>query len=217
MVEAQERLLTLRDTEIANRQKAIELIDAERKAEAEAAGIRILAGAEKGAALDRADADRIAVAALEERLLVEADGKEKLNAAENLRSDANRKSALHKALVENLPAIIRESVKPMERIEGIKIVHVEGLPGMSGTAMSGSAMSGSGDGGPDGVGRGDGNLAEQVVSSALRYRTQAPFVDTLLGEIGLTADTVHRPHTLQDLSKVVYSEPAAAAPKGKSK
>lgn len=210
MVEAQERLVTLRDTEIANRQKAIQLIDAERQAEAEAAGIRILAEAEKGAAQDRADADRIAVAALEERLRVEADGKEKLNAAENLRSDASRKSALHKALVENLPAIIRESVKPMERIEGIKIVHVEGLPG-----MSGAAMQGSGDGGPDGGGR-DGNLAEQVVSSALRYRTQAPFVDTLLGEIGLTADTVHRPHTLQDLSKVVYSEPAAPAPKGKS-
>lgn len=211
MVEAQERLLTLRDTEIANRQKAIELIDAERKAEAEAAGVRILAEAEKAAAQDRADADRIAVAALEERLRVEADGKEKLNVAENLRSDANRKSALHKALVENLPAIIRESVKPMERIEGIKIVHVEGLPGMSGTAMTGSGDTGQESGGRD------GNLAEQVVSSALRYRTQAPFVDTLLGEIGLTADTVHRPHTLQDLSKVVYSEPAAPTPKGKSK
>jgi uncharacterized membrane protein YqiK len=210
MVEAQERLLTLRDTEIANRQKAIELIDAERKAEAEAAGVRILAEAEKAAAQDRADADRIAVAALEERLRVEADGKEKLNVAENLRSDANRKSALHKALVENLPAIIRESVKPMERIEGIKIVHVEGLPGMSGTAMTGSGDTGQESGGRD------GNLAEQVVSSALRYRTQAPFVDTLLGEIGLTADTVHRPHTLQDLSKVVYSEPAAPTPKGKS-
>ena len=211
MVEAQERLLTLRDTEIANRQKAIELIDAECLAEAEAARTRILASAEKDAAQDRADADRIAVTALEERLRVEADGKEKLNVAENLRSDASRKSALHKALVENLPAIIRESVKPMERIEGIKIVHVEGLPGMSGTSTSGdTAMEGGGGGG------GGGNLAEQVVSSALRYRTQAPFVDTLLGEIGLTGDTIHRPHTLQDLSKVVYSEPSAPAPKGKS-
>ncbi|MCB1444893.1 MAG: hypothetical protein KDJ87_03570, partial [Rhizobiaceae bacterium] len=55
----------------------------------------------------------------------------------------------------------------------------------------------------------DGNLAEQVVSSALRYRTQAPFVDTLLGEIGLSGDTVHRAHTLSDLSKIVYTEPSA--------
>ena len=211
MVEAQERVQTIRDTEIANRQKAIEMIEAERMAEAEGARIRILAEAEKAAAQDRADADRIAVAALEERLRVEADGKEKINAAENLRSDASRKSALHKALVENLPAIIRESVKPMERIEGIKILHVEGLPGLA----SGMGATGSGDAAQADGGSRDGNLAEQVVSSALRYRTQAPFVDTLLSEIGLTGDTIHRAHTLQDLSKVVYSEPSAPVPPAK--
>lgn len=211
MIEAQERVQTIRDLEIANRQKAIELIDAERIAEAEATRSRILAEAEKGAAQDLADADRIAVSALEERLRVESQGKEKLNAAENLRSDASRKSALHKALVENLPEIIRESVKPMEKIGEIKILHVEGLPGMSGNGGSG----GSGDAAHADGGGNEGNLANQVVTSALRYRTQAPFVDTLLGEIGLTADSVHRPHTLQDLSKVVYSEPSAPDVKGK--
>lgn len=208
MVQASERVQTLRDTEIANRQKQIELIDAERMAEAEGARVRILASAEKDAATDKADADRIAVAALGERLRVEAEGKEKLNAAENLRSDASRRSALHQRLVENLPAIIRESVKPMERIEGIKILHVEGLPG----------FSSSGDGGGNGSGAGgdtprEGNLAEQVVTSALRYRSQAPFVDQLLGEIGLTGDSLHRTQTLQDLSKIVYTDPASASDK----
>lgn len=209
-IQAYERVQTLRDTEIANRQKEIDLISAKRVAEAEGARTRIMAEAEKAAAQDRADADRIAVAALEERLRVESQGKEKLNNAENLRSDASRRSALHKALVENLPAIIRESVKPMEKIEGIKILHVEGLPGLA---------SGGSTAGPGGVvnaeGGGEGNLAEQVVSSALRYRTQAPFVDTLLNEIGLTSETIHRPHALQDLSKVVYSEPSAPPAKAK--
>ncbi len=207
-VEATERVQTLRDTEIAMRQKQIELIDAQRAAESEGARQRILAAAEKDAAKDRADADRIAVAALKERQKVEAEGKESLNAAENLRSDANRRSGLHKALVENLPAIIRESVKPMERIEGIKILHVEGLPGLSG----GGGASGGPSTGASADGPRDGNLADQVVTSALRYRSQAPFVDTLLGEIGLTADTVHRPHTLQDLSKIVYTDPAPEPP-----
>ena len=209
MVQAQERVQTIRDTEIANRQKAIEMIDAVRVAEASAAGVRIMAEAEKAAAQDRADADRIAVAALEERLRVENAGRETANTAENLRSDANRKSALHKALVERLPEIIRESVKPMERIEGIKILHVEGLPG-----LSGATGGGMGDGGD---GPRDGNLADQVVSSALRYRSQAPFVDTLLAEIGMSGDTIHRSHTLQDLSKIVYTETAepAAVPKAK--
>lgn len=207
MVEAQERVQTLRDTEIANRQKVIELLEAQKKAEAEGARSRILAEADKAAAKDRADADRLTVAALAERYKVEAEGKQKLNEAENLRSDANRRSGLHKALVENLPAIIRESVKPMERIEGIKILHVDGLPGFSGSGGS----NGGGSGGPDGEGSGprDGNLADQVVTSALRYRSQAPFVDQLLGEIGLSGDSIHRTHTLQDLSKIVYTEPSA--------
>ena len=112
MVEAQERVQTIRDTEIANRQKAIELIEAERMAEAEGARIRILAEAEKAAAQDRADADRIAVAALEERLRVEADGKEKINIAENLRSDAIRKSALHRHWSKTCP---RSSAKASSR------------------------------------------------------------------------------------------------------
>ncbi len=214
-VEAAERVQTLRDIEIANRQKQVDLIDAERNAEAEATRLRILAEAEKAAATDRADADRIAVAALEERLRVEAEGKEKLNAAENIRSDASRRSALHKALVENLPAIIRESVKPMEKIDEIKIMHVEGLPGLSGGPLPGQGSTASADGG--GAAPREGNLADQVVTSALRYRSQAPFVDTLLGEIGLSGDTVHRSHTLQDLSKIVYTEPSAPEPAPKPK
>jgi uncharacterized membrane protein YqiK len=205
-VEATEKVQTLRDTEIANRQKQIELIEAEKAAEAEAARQRILAEAEKTAAQDRADADRITVAALEERLRVEAQGKVKLNEAENLRSDASRRSALHQALVQNLPAIIRESVKPMEKIDEIKILHVEGLPGLS------SGGAGGGDGAATGEPPRDGNLADQVVTSALRYRSQAPFVDTLLNEIGLSGDSIHRNQPLQDLSRIVYTQPAAPEP-----
>lgn len=213
MIEAQERVQTVRDTEIANRQKQVELIESEKAAESEAIKVKVLAAAEKAAATDRADADRIAVSALEERFRVESEGKEKMNAAENMRSDASRKSGLHKALVENLPAIIRESVKPMERIEGIKILHVEGLPGLAGLSAHGAG----GDGAGDGSGPRDGNLAEQVVSSALRYRSQAPFVDQLLSEIGMTGGDIHRTQTLQDLSKIVYTEPNAPSAQAKPK
>lgn len=216
MIEAQERVQTIRDTEIANRQKSIELIEAEKSAESEAIRVRVGAEAEKVAAKDKADADRIAVAALAERYKVEAEGKQKINEAENVRSDANRRSGLHKALVENLPAIIRESVKPMEKIEGIKIVHVDGMPGFSGVAGGGGGGGGS-TGSGDGGGPRDGSLADQVVSSALRYRSQAPFVDMLLGEIGMDADNIHRTHTLQDLSKVVYTEPNAQRPAPEAK
>ena len=217
MIEAQERVQTIRDTEIATRQKAIQLLEAQKVAESESARQKILAAAEKVAAADRAEADKIAVAALAERYAVESEGKRKLNEAENLRSDANRRSRLHKALVENLPSIIRESVRPMEKIKEIKILHVDGMPGFSDGTSGGSSGDGSGTG--TGAPK-DGNLADQIVSSALRYRSQAPFVDQLLGEIGLSADNVHRTHTLQDLSKIVYTEPdvpRAKAPNTKPK
>ncbi len=209
MIEATERVLTIRDTEIANRQKVVELIEAAKEAEREATRLTIMAEAEKRAAEDKADAVRIEAAAQEEKYRVEAAGKVKLNEAENLRSDASRRSALHRSLVENLPSIIRESVKPMEKIDGIKIVHVDGLPGFSGTA-GGPGGDGSGTS-PDGGKPENGNLADQVVNSALRYRSQAPFVDQLLGEIGMTSGSIHRSETLQDLSKVVYTDPASAS------
>jgi hypothetical protein len=36
-------------------------------------------------------------------------------------------------------------------------------------------------------GSNDASLSDQVVSSALRYRTQAPMVDALLADLGLPA------------------------------
>jgi uncharacterized membrane protein YqiK len=209
LLEAQERVTTARETEIANRQREIELIAARRQAEVEAVKSKISAEAEKVAAADRAAADRIVVAALKERSAVEAEAKRALNEAENLRSDASRRSALHQKLVEVLPSVIRESVKPMERIEGIKILHVEGLPGLASPGVAGGAAEG-GEGSPRAPK--DGNLAEEVVSSALRYRAQAPFVDTLLGEIGLSSADIHRTQPLQNLSKIVYSQTGDAGP-----
>ena len=130
-------------------------------------------------AASKAEQDRFATLAAKLRYEIDAAGKEALNAAENLRSDASRRSALRLKLAEKIEAIIRESVKPMANIGDIKIVDVNGLPGFSGT-------SGSGDSGvTTGVSGRSGNLADNVVSSALRYRAHQPFLDSLLKEIGM--------------------------------
>jgi Flotillin len=63
----------------------------------------------------------------------------------------------------------------MERIEGIKILQVDGL---------------GGGGGRGGSGEGSGGLADNVVNSALRYRAQAPLIDQLLREIGIDSGDV---------------------------
>lgn len=133
-------------------------------------------------AASKAEQDRHATMAAKLRYEIDAAGKEALNAAENLRSDASRRSALRLKLAEKIESIIRESVKPMANIGDIKIVDVNGLPGFSGT-------SGSGGSGGEGVTTGgsgrSGNLADNVVSSALRYRAHQPFLDSLLKEIGM--------------------------------
>jgi len=129
-------------------------------------------------AASKAEQDKHATMAAKLRYEIDAAGKEALNAAENLRSDASRRSALRLKLAEKIEGIIRESVKPMANIGDIKIVDVNGLPGFSGTSGSG----GSGEAGTAGR---NGNLADNVVSSALRYRAHQPFLDSLLKEIGM--------------------------------
>ena len=93
-----------------------------------------------------------------------------MNKAQNLLTPESRQSAMRIRLIDKMEGIIRESVKPMERIEGIKILQVDGLGG----------GGGRGDGG-----NGNGGFADGVVNSALRYRAQAPLVDQLLREIGV--------------------------------
>src|SRR5690606_14249620 len=80
------------------------------------------------------------------------------------------------ALIEALPRIIAESVKPMENIEGIKILHVDGLNGGGG---GNAAANGHG-----------GGIADQAVDAALRYRSQAPLIDSLLSELGLSGNSL---------------------------
>jgi len=132
-------------------------------------------------AASKAEQDKYATMAAKLRYEIDAAGKEALNAAENLRSDASRRSALRLKLAEKIEGIIRESVKPMANIGDIKIVDVNGLPGFSGTSGSGGSGSVATAGGS---GR-NGNLADNVVSSALRYRAHQPFLDSLLKEIGM--------------------------------
>lgn len=187
-VEAAEKVNTAREREIAERNKYIELVHAQQSAERDAIRVVTAAQAELKAAADRAKAHITAAEAEKVRYETDAEGQRKLNDAENMRTDASRRSALQHELIRNLPSIIRESVKPMEAIESIKILQVDGLPGLSGTLPP----IGASEGGPKGDGAKPvtGSLADNAVSSALRYRAQVPFVDGLLREIGMSSNAV---------------------------
>lgn len=189
-VKAEEEVVTVREKERAERQKQIELVEAAKNAEKDSIEITVAADAEKRAARDKADAqtmiaegdaqaERLRAQGSEARYAVDAAGRRALNEAANTLSIEQMAMQVKLEIIKALPEIIRESVRPMERIDGIKIVQVEGL------RSDGGAQSGNGGTGqPAGQ---NGNLADQIVSSALRYRAQQPLVDSLLGEIGLGA------------------------------
>lgn len=184
-VAAEEQVSTSRETEIAERTKRIELIDAAREAERAAIRIRVEAEAEKQAAADRAEAARLAAEGEAEaaklraeadrvRFEVEAAGQRAVNEAANLLSSDQVSLQTKLALLKVLPEVIREASKPLEAIDSIKIVQVDGLTGAGGTAGAGASADGGGD----------RNLANSAVQAALRYRAQAPMIDGLMKELG---------------------------------
>ncbi|MGT2514322.1 flotillin family protein [Sphingomonas panni] len=192
-VAAEERVSTARETEVAERQKRIELIDAAREAERAAIAIKVQAEAEAQAAADRAaalraaaegeaEAEKLRAEASRVRFEVEAAGQRAVNEAANLLSNEQVSLQTRLALLNVLPELVREAAKPMEAIDSIRIVQVDGLGGGSGgVATAGAASAGGG---------GDGNLANAAVSAALRYRAQAPVIDGLMKELGFDSATL---------------------------
>jgi uncharacterized membrane protein YqiK len=186
-VAAEEKVFSAREIEVAERRKHIELIGAAQEIEREAMRLQQLAAAEKHAAGDRAaarrtaaegeaEADKIRALAAKIRYEIEAVGMRQMNEAQNILTPDSRASAVRMKLLDKVEAIIRESVKPLEKLEGIKILQVDGLGG--------------------GGGRGDSDgktgIAESVVNQALRYRAQAPLIDALLKEIGIAGGDINK-------------------------
>lgn len=170
---AEEQVKTAREVAIAEREKQIALVAAEQDAQEQAIGVRVAAEAEKDAAKNQAEAIKIKAEAQQLQYKVEANGIEMRNAALNTLDAEQITMQVKMKLMDVLPAIIEASVKPIEKIDSIKIVQVDGL-NRNGTTASTTAGSTSG-----------GNLAEQAVSAALAYRAQQPVLDAVLNEIGM--------------------------------
>ncbi len=217
---AAEEVSTARQTAAAEREKAIQLIEARKAAEQQAISVTVAAEAEKAAATDRAqalriaaeadaekarlsakgaaDAEKLKAEALAATYKVEAEGKRSVNEASNTLSAEQIAMQVRIKLIEALPQIIAESVKPMQNIDGIKILHVDGLNG------AGGANAGGEGGNPAG-----GGLADQAVAAALRYRSQAPLIDALMSELGLNGGT------LDGLASSVTQANPIVEPKGR--
>lgn len=158
-IESAEKIETAKLLEIEKRNKEVELIEADKKAEIV-----------KKEANAKADAIKTIAEADEKRMSVEAEGKSKLYLAENSLSLDILTYRMKTAFIENLPSIIESMTKPMEKIDSIKIVEMNGV--------NGNSTGGNGT-------ENNGNLADNVVNAALRYKTQVPFVDEMMKGIGV--------------------------------
>lgn len=217
-VEKEEAVTTAREVAEANRRKEIEVIDAKKEAERDAVGITVQADAEKRAAEDKAtavlteakasaDAKKLKAEADEKIYAVEAAGKKALYEAENTLRDEQIELQKSLAILKTLPEMIANSVKPLENIDGIKIL--QGY-GNSNATMSTNESAGS------------GGLAEQITSAALNYRANAPMIDSMLQELGLVNkesgtlnDLITGKHSLIEDTKAVVQQSNIAQVKTK--
>lgn len=172
---AEEAVTTARQVAAAEREKSIQLIEAEKIAEQNAISVRVSAAAEKEAALDRAEAITVEAKAKQEAALAEAEGRRALNAALNTLSAAQIDLQVRTLLLQQLPTILERAVKPMERIDSIRIVQVSGLGDGSGGATGGGLSGGGG-----------ATFPEQVMNSALQYQVAKPIIDAVMKEAGLS-------------------------------
>jgi uncharacterized membrane protein YqiK len=184
-VKASQAVKTIEAIADAERRQKIEVISAETAAQKESVKIVVNAEAEAKAADMRAeatmkvakadaDAEVLRAGATRARYDAEAEGQTKLNEAANKQDPEVIAMQVKLKLIERLPEIIRESVRPMEHIDSIKIVDINGMGNMNGfTGENGQAGSAK-------------SLPDQVVDAGLRHQAMKPLIGNLLESVGIT-------------------------------
>ena len=194
-----EKIKTSSETEQAERAKKLALIEAQKEAEqlsiektvaakaekeaeenlAEAAKIKAMGASEALKIKATAEAEAIKITAEANRLNyeVEAKGKTEINNAENIVSAEILENRFKLALVEFMPQIIAQIVKPAEKIDSIKIVQMAGLGGAN--------QGGAGSNANGGVSNAGASLSDQIVNASLNYKVNAPIIDDLMKQVGI--------------------------------
>jgi uncharacterized membrane protein YqiK len=180
-VKAEEAVNTARQVAVAEREKSIQLIEASKEAEQNAISVKVSASAEKEAALDRAEAVTIEAKARQAAALAEAEGKRAINEALNTLSAAQIDLQVRTLLLQQLPQILEQAVRPMEKIESIRIFQVGGMPGSANSNTEGATH---------GAGGGGATFPEQVMNSALQYQLAKPIVDAVMKDAGLSNEGI---------------------------
>src|SRR6266850_1129864 len=188
-------------TEIAERDKTINVIAARKAAETNAMPITVMAEAEKQAAANKAEATNVLAKADANAATTRAAGVKALGQAEaevaTLKAEARNKLSstmidydLNLARINIIPDALAQAVKPIEKISDIRIFDTGSLMGRGGMAGGAGGNLGLGDG-----------LASQLLSvSAFK-----PIIDRILAEAGFAAG----PDALTNLTNALAAQQLA--------
>lgn len=174
LVKAQEAVQTERDVMAAERGRQLALLKAREDAEVDDQKVKSqvdtilsLAKAESNATQVKAEAER-------HRMIAESEGRSAMIEAENGQSEQILRLRLEMHKLDMLPEITSQMMKPVEKIDSIRINHISGLGPMGG---------GGGDGGTGGQG-GFQSALDSIMGMAIGF----PMIKKLGEEIGVEMD-----------------------------
>ena len=150
--------------------RVLALIRAQEEAAVDDTRVESQAGTVRAMAAAEAEASEMRARAIRSELLAKAEGDAAIFAAQNAQSASIVRMKVDLAKIEAIPQIVREMVKPAEKIESIRINHVTGF----GPAAGGGGTNGAG-----------GPAVNQVVDGILSMALQLPAVQKLGEEIGI--------------------------------
>lgn len=169
LVEAQETVQTAKDVAAAERARKLAMVKAAQENEVDDVKVRSKIGSILSMAKAESQAVQLHAGAERDRLLAEAEGRSAQIEAENRQSEAVLKARVEMHRIDRLPEIATQMMKPVEKIESIRINQIGGM----------------GRGGGEGS---DGSPFNQALESILGMSVQLPFMKKIGDEIGLDFD-----------------------------
>ena len=171
IVEAQEAVQTSKDLAVAERARKLALLRAAENAEVDDTKVKSQVSSILAMARAEGEATEVKGNAERDRLIAEAEGKRAQIEAENQQSAALLRSRVEMHKLDRMPEIVTQMMKPVEKIESIRINQIAGF-----------GNNGGGGGG------GDASPFNQALESILGMSVQLPMMKKLGDEIGLDFD-----------------------------
>lgn len=170
-VSAEEQVQTGKDRAVAERARMIAVIRAKEQAEVESERLKSDVETIREEALAKADALSAASEAKKTELLAEAEGRAALVRAENGLTPELIRMKVDMHRMDTLPTLMSEMMKPVEKIEGIRIHNISGL--------GGGRTGGDGSSKP---------VVNQAIDGLMEMAVQLPALQKLGREIGVNLE-----------------------------